>query len=474
MNLRKPLVSSSLPLIMLILPAISALAIVEWGTLAAFVLIAGGATLALIIVAIERPWIYPIISLVVGNIIMSESSFFTDTRLPLSAVATVLVPLIAIINMLFRNESMALALSRGGQLARFMYAFIVWCIISAMAGFIVGNEQYFLLADLFNLLVIPLYYFFPLLTVSSEEEARLVVKWLMIVTSIASLWSLARYFLTDAFLGGAEVEGVEVGRLLSAPAGTSALFLPIAVTLGFDRTQFPRGLSVIMVVIFGLTTVATFTRGYYLMALAGLAFFVFAFPAPLTRRLRITISIMAALAMIAGVWSFVGAIRYDNPLSLVLSRMASSFDFEMLSQQRREAEIRAAIDVVQGNPVWGKGLGAVIVIPTWLTLEKVPVVHYIHNSYAALVVRTGIVGLFIYMGFAIEYVLKTWKGARNATSQSTRLMLLGLLASYFGVVVEAMGAATLFWGIVPTLMGLTTVILHTSETEMHQRKQQYG
>jgi O-antigen ligase len=117
----------------------------------------------------------------------------------------------------------------------------------------------------------------------------------------------------------------------------------------------------------------------------------------------------------------------------------------MIHNERNKTN-HLAIEVIKAHPITGLGFGMQIYPnPNLVDLDKLnnqsPVeyrqeklIRYPHNTFLDIAVRTGIIGLVLYLNILFASLFLAWKTYRSARSQyfkSWSICLIACFTSYF-------------------------------------------
>lgn len=128
----------------------------------------------------------------------------------------------------------------------------------------------------------------------------------------------------------------------------------------------------------------------------------------------------------------------------VLSRAASTIDFENQSTRERIDMLDAGLEMARDHPVLGLGPGLVQpAYDDYRAGDAPPRIPHLHNNAIQIVAERGLAGLLAYVAVLAAFVLHAGRASRTA-QPAVRAMILGCLMAVAGV--TAAGFFEYNWG----------------------------
>jgi O-antigen ligase len=315
--------------------------------------------------------------------------------------------------------------------------------------------------------------------VRTRNQARWVLRMLMIGGAVAALVGLVLYALPNAL---AEQILVALGRIGYPTSGRVLRFIEddtsgieraiglsvdpnsfggllalvgaiIATQVVAERPILPRTPLIVMALIVLITLFLTYSRA----ALGGMIVAAMYVATLRYRRLWWVILAAGGLAAMLLIGLGVG--------EEFVARVTDGLQFRDQANQMRLAEYENAIAVIQAYPVFGIGFGAA---------PEIDLVAGVSSIYLAIAQRTGLVGLAAFVGIIGYFFVQGWQALRDAATVGdderaawlvslqagiASALAVGLLDHYF-FNIEFSHMVTLFWGVIGLAM-----VLHTNPPE---------
>lgn len=253
-----------------------------------------------------------------------------------------------------------------------------------------------------------------LLVIQSEEDLKIVLRWLFISASLISLFGIVQYFtyigLPLRFWG----TGAEIERISSVFDYPNALALYLAPLFGFfavlllekyelikEKKSYLFGLFLMLVAL-----ILTFSRGAWLA--------VFITLLPLAWHHFNPKKIILALVIIAAILFFIPPIR--SRISLGLTDPSSGAHWDLMT---------IGVKKVVQSPVLGNGLGG---FPDTLRQANFPgeILNYPHNIFLNFWLELGLLGLISFCGICI-LVFEQYKKHPTALRLASGIFLMILI-----------------------------------------------
>ena len=280
--------------------------------------------------------------------------------------------------------------------------------------------------------------------VNSKERAITIARLLLIGSvAIAAMAVAVRLNYLDITPGK--------NLLVFTATGDARIFIVYGVERATYAALFAAGAllalgNVFLVLVLALnvlTLVLSLTRGAYIALFAGIVMTIAATRSP-WRLLR---SIALVLALVgfayAGGW-FLDTITGEGQFDAFVARLGELSDLTAGSGTvgTRLVESRVVLQYLFDNPdalVLGQGLGGLFEDPLNLLTNEIQYLgdrrySYVHNGYLWTVLRSGVIGAFLFYAFWIGLAYKSLVLLQRTTDPRVKGILLGII----GVVVGAL------------------------------------
>jgi O-antigen ligase len=317
-------------------------------------------------------------------------------------------------------------------------------VLSAFYGWLAGNDIRYVISDFLQLSEFAILYWLTTQFLLRSGQFKRIITWAFLLFLPTLGWELATYFgiapaLNTSSLFQATVGGESVSRGVS---NTPFLFTPVILAVillaGRQKSLRIRLLLYLSLLLAALNVLFSFTRSFWLGLVVGFAFLLLiGWRSTGVRILPRLLMFLLIVACTVTLVSFRG-----QPLLDWLIARAEYTVLQLTSDSNpgrvsRLFEYRVAWDALQTSPVLGTGLGSqylgyVADEEDWLVLK-----HYMHNSYLALVFRTGIIGL-VAVGWCLTTILVgVMRRIHDVRDYFERALAIGLLASFLALATQA-------------------------------------
>jgi O-antigen ligase len=255
--------------------------------------------------------------------------------------------------------------------------------------------------------------------VRSEERARALFRLLVLLASLASIYGLFRY------ASGLEDRVGGIVRFYMTWSGQLVLLLCLTIPVLLWGAEGKEILFLGAAVILQTLCLAfTFTRGAYAGFLAGVLFLV------CVREWRF-------------VFLPVGAVLLALLLlpDSVISRAASSFDFQDWTVAHRFAMLRIGWHIFADHPLLGAGLiNLQQLYRCYMLPTDVHVPMHLHNNFIQILATMGMIGIAAFLTFLLGILALQVRAYRRAEpgQRFRRALLLGCLAASVGFLVNGL------------------------------------
>jgi len=323
------------------------------------------------------------------------------------------------------------------------YLIVLWLgvvLISFIYGFYFQvNDLKYLTGDLYKFLEIFIAFVLVTFIVKREREVKFVSWGFLMVALVfgavdSALFFRLAYRIADVILARVR----EASQFLSV----FALVLALSLILHARRTKVKIALAFLICAFF-LSFALAFLRTGYVAIPPTLAFVLLLYLGKSKKfSLRTSAKFIAlVIFLVVGVILLNLGLTAINPdLDIIKGTMVrfhsliDPFSEDPISISVRVLEIKSIISqVLVRYPLLGKGLGG-----EYYTATNVPegiewgMKHYVHNNYFEFLVRTGILGLAIFLVVAFKYfrdAVKIYLRSENSFHQGVVLGCLGIFVS---------------------------------------------
>jgi len=351
--------------------------------------------------------------------------------LPLSALSEVcfyLSVLSLLILLGFRKTSFSLR----SPLTLPFVLFSFWAVIGLFFTLDFENTLHDLRRHLLNYLIL-----FYLLINYFNSQKRLEILSVLVISgaTVSSLGTVISYYFIDGFPFSSRL-GIGANFRDMPCIYIGFITLP-AIVLAFNRVQYSKSITntllcALAIVVLVSTTLLTQSRGALFGFLAGLIILCF-------NNRKYFIVLISVLI-----------------LALLVPGLMGRFDPERMIHDERNKTNHLAMEVFKLHPITGVGYGMQIYTkPNLVDLEKMnsqfppeyrqaKVIAQPHNTIMDVAVRTGIVGLVLYLSILFASFLLLWKTYRMTTNNYFRSWTFCLAASYMSYLVPALFTDTTY------------------------------
>ena len=231
------------------------------------------------------------------------------------------------------------------------------------------------------------------------------------------------------------------------------------------RTRAP---SLVLAVVGAMALGTTFYRGFWIAAGIGVAALFIMVNGRI--RVRLLWTMLFGGVAVAGI----GFVLFGDLLGFIAqafwSRIASSGTaMADVSVTNRLAESRSVLAMVVDSPIVGHGIG--VSFPHFNIITRTTqILMYVHNAYVYLLLKVGIIGLVIFMGYFGLAIRDGVRLSRAASVSPLRLaMVRAALGMFLGYVFVATNSGILQDKQVLLVMILGTAVIASSVKECPSR-----
>jgi len=322
---------------------------------------------------------------------------------------------------------------------------------SAIQGFIVGNERWYVFGDLYQALEFVVAYFLASRLVRDKPKLRVLLITLLAVVSATLLVRLSLYVMGSRLfrsIASVVVSGTEMPRITNLWLETLTLSVLIALLSTGPRKVHPI-IWLGLIVPYMAYILLTLGRGnWLLLGVAIMCYFVLGRGKRLRLMTGLTLVLMGSLL----VGGFILAMAHMSGPSLAeLIRDRAYYTVEQFLhpqspvQQARILEVQATTQAwlsSLGSFLIGHGLGAEYMGIYAVSQRSVAFgqKHYVHTFLSQLLFRSGLLALLSYGFIAAMFLRRSLQIYRRLPPGSEKALCLGLFGSYVGVLASSFGA----------------------------------
>ncbi len=382
--------------------------------------------------------------------------YIFSNPLPMSAVSEFcfyLSLLALIILLVFRNTNFTLRL----PLTLPLVLFFLWAVFGLFFTLDFKNTLHDLRGHLLEYLII-----FYLLVNYFNSQKKLEILSLIIIASatIFSIGAIIQYYFIEGF-HFSERLGYTFKEMHTDYIGFVTIF---AITLAFNRLQNSKVmanvlLSLLCIVVLFISTLLTQSRGALIGLFTSLIILCFS-----NRKI-----IIVAIAVLI--------------LAFFLPGLKDRFDHKKIMHNERIKMNRLTLEVIKTHPIAGIGFGMQIYgNPNLVDLEKLNsqlpaqyqqrrIVTSPHNTVLDITVRTGIVGLVLFLNILLTSFFMLWKILRLTKSEYFKSWAICLFACFASFMIQAMVADTTFGSrivVFYTILAMITILWNLVQKEKNE------
>lgn len=349
---------------------------------------------------------------------------------------------------------------------------LIWSVIilfSLIYGFFFkGNESRYLIGDLYKFVEIFLVFWLATFLIKNDKQARSLIWGFFIVALIFgvidSIGFLARFLL----LGSALLARVRAAAQFSS---LFALILAISLILHERKTV----IKIILAILgfgFLFSFLLTFLRTGYIAIPPTLIFILFLYlyknrGHALGGMMRFAVFVLCLLILVVSVDLVFTATGFNIEIieaSFVrLSSLINPASSEPMGVRMLELESIVS-QVLAPSPLLGNGLGGEYYSATLVDEEiQWGIKHYVHNNYFDFIVRTGMLGLIVFIVLAIKYLkdaIKFYLRSKNSFYQG---VLLGSIGIFISSSIIALSTSILYSPFLFIIMAVTYCVASIEE-----------
>lgn len=357
----------------------------------------------------------------------------------------------------------------GGQVE---IALLIWlgvAVLSAAYGVLAGNDVIYIIGDFWKTVSGIFTYFLVAELVRSEQQVHAIIRVYLglafLICALDILTFVAHYRSTQDALQSMVRAGAQFHSMYAL-----ALIVPIWLSQR-DKRRWLALCPIIFVYLLGFV-ISYFRTGYLVFPVAILSLCLIEIrrsPQSALRSARrawarsfpvllITVSLLAVSLT-------VGAVRVTsaNMLRALAGRLDSMSGPSVIAQTgTRLLEIESIVSgPLRKNPLLGGGLGAEVFTAEdehGLSAIYYTDKHYIHNNYAEISLRSGLIGLVSALCAYLAYLRRGLKIHRASSNGFQRAVILGCMGVLLLSLLTALSTNTLYSPLIYVLMAATSAL----------------
>lgn len=300
--------------------------------------------------------------------------------------------------------------------------------------------------------------FYLLVNYFNSQKKLEIISWIVIASAtIFSISAVIQYYFIEGF-PFSERLGFTFQEMHTDYIGFITVF---AITLAFNRLQNSKTITntllpMLCIAILSFATLLTQSRGTLIGLFASLVILCFS-------NRRIIIAVIAVLIIV-----------------FFLPGLKERFDHKNIMHDERVNINRLTIEVIKAHPIAGIGFGMQIYgNPNLVDLEKLNshlpaeyrqerIITAPHNTILDITVRTGIVGLVLFLNILLASFLLLWKTFKMTKNQYFRSWAICLFACFISYLIPALFADTTFGArviVFYTMLAMIAILWNLAQKE---------
>jgi len=338
-----------------------------------------------------------------------------------------------------------------------------------------GNETEYLIGDLYKFVEIISVFWLTTFIVRTRKQIRFLIWGFLFVVLILGAIDSGIFFIQMGFVGDILLARVRAGAQFSS---IFAFILAVTLILHEKRTM-PKLILTFLSLAFLLSFLVCFLRTGYVVIPPTLAVILFLYFYKNRNRALRGIKNIAVLIffLLVFVTCFNMTLISINPgLNIVKATFTRFFSIvdpysgDPMGVRTQEAESIISY-VLARSPLLGSGLGG-----EYYSAEKIAgeihwgMKHYIHNNYLDFLVRTGMLGLFVFFILAFKYLKDVIKFYLKSKNDFYEGALLGCFGIFISSMMIAFSVSIFYSPFIFIAMAITYCIAHFKEKDRLKTK----
>ena len=355
------------------------------------------------------------------------------------------------------------------SLDRIIFLWIIIILISFLYGFYFeANKAKYLFGDLYKFVEIILVFWLTTLVVKNRRQVRFLVWGFFFIVLALGAVDFMAFFIQTGVVGDILEARVRAGAQFSS---IFALILAAALVLHEKKIMAKLVLSFLCLV-FLVSFLLAFLRTGYVVIPSTFAIVLFLYFHKNKNRVfggikNIALLIFFLLLFVVSFNMIVSSISPRlNIIEATFTRLFSIVDpysGDSMGVRTQEAESIISSVLVR-KPLLGSGLGGEYYSAGKIA-DKIQwgMKHYVHNNYLDFLVRTGILGLFIFFVFAFKYLKDAITFYLRSRDDFYQGALLGCIGIFISSMMIAFSVSIFYCSFVFIVVAMTYCIAHFEE-----------
>lgn len=353
-------------------------------------------------------------------------------------------------------------------LDKMIFLWLVVIFISLFYGLYRGNETRYLIGDLYKFVEIISVFLLATFIVKTRRQIRFLIWGFLFVAFILGVIDSVVFFIRMGFVGDILMARVRAGAQFSS---IFAFILAVALLL-HEKRIISKLILIFLSFVFLLSFLLGFLRTGYLVIPPTFIIILFLyFHKNKNRAFRgiknITLLIFFLLVFLA--LFNVTLISVNPELNIIKATFTRFFTIidpysgDPMGIRRQETESIISYVLAQ-NPLLGKGLGG-----KYYSAEKIAgelrwgMKHYVHINYLDFIVRTGILGLFVFLVLAFKYLKDAIKFYSRSKDDFYQGALLGCMGIFISSLMIAFSVSIFYSPLIFLAMAMTYCIAYSED-----------
>ena len=345
-------------------------------------------------------------------------------------------------------------------LDKMIFLWLAVIFMSFFYGLYRGNETGYLMGDLYKFVEIISVFWFATFIIRTRKNIRFLIWGFLVAVLIFSAIDLTIFFTRVSLIGGV------LGARVRAGAQFSSVFaIILVVTLILHEKKIgTRIILTFLGFIFFFSFVISFSRtGYIVLPIALIIVLSLYFHKNKVRSLRGVMSFIFLLVFLLIFLALFGMIIMSinpdiNLVEATFARLGTLIEPTAAGSPWgvRMLEIRSIISTLVQSPLLGNGLGGEYYSASGFTGQfKWGMKHYVHNNYFDFLIRTGILGLFVFLLIAFKYSRDTVMFYLKSKDSFYEGALLGFIGIFIALSITALSCSILYSPFLFLIMAMT-------------------